>query len=523
MLARGRGRQGAEGAENGDDEGEEDGVFDHDHDDNERVCVEEGVGESNLLMDGEGRLGEEWESAEDVVVELVGLLGFGRFQWMLFGVAGLGWAADVALIFGVGLIIPVLTSAFAIEPAARAGLVGSVTFGGMFVGSWVFGTLGDMVGRKPVFVVTSLLTSVFGLLSAMAPSFALFLVLRAAVGVFLGGNLPIDFSLFLEWTPLKDRDRFTILLTGWSIVATVFATGAGYLTLRGEDPPWRLFLALLSLPSALTTFCRPWVPESPRFLICAGQGHTCANALQHAAEMNSVELPSHLLDRLRQHTDVSGGANLVTVSDRSCVPRVGSVASQNAALFQGSQMRRVTVLLIFIWLCSSFAFYSFSTWAPTLMNAHGSEDNTYFILLSTTAFQVAGLWCAVVLNAKIGPARTLAIYLAVDGAAVLLFTAFSGTFAGMFSGYAAFNFGCSGFFGLLYLFTNLCFPTPLRTTGFGLCAAANRCGGVLAPVLAGLLYQAIGVPACVVFAGFFLAASALTHILARNSLLLLSQ
>mmetsp|Transcript_20122 Transcript_20122/g.33225 ORF Transcript_20122/g.33225 Transcript_20122/m.33225 type:complete len:502 (-) Transcript_20122:57-1562(-) len=459
---------------------------------------------------------------EDVCQQIIDELGFGRFNYTLFCISGTGWATDVALIFSSGVLIPVLKKEFEVESDSQIALIGSFTFAGMLVGSWVFGSMGDVLGRRPAFLWTSAFTFLFGVLTATAHNLSTFLGYRFMVGFFLGGNLPVDFSLFLEWTPRHLRDKATLWLTGWSVVGTLFASLLGTFTLQGDEPRWRLFLVIVALPSALAMFFRPFIPESPRFLICADRGDDCADALLSVAAMNKVDLSQDLLSLIRSTHPISFDSEHqdIEYNKRSCFGKILFTIRQSLskvpALFEDWKSSFTTILLLFIWISSSLGFYSMQLWAPTMMtDASGDKNITFRILTITSLFQFVSLVFAVWINDKVGLAYTLAMYLLLDSISIILFWLFPST-TGMFISYALFNMGCAGFFGVLYLFTNVCYATTIRTTGFGFCAASNRLGGIIAPVLAGHLYHSMGRASCVFFGLFFFISSMLALVASRR-------
>ena len=116
-----------------------------------------------------------------------------------------------------------------------------------------------------------------------------------------------------------------------------------------------------------------------------------------------------------------------------------------------------------------------------------NPDYTYIVLVVTLAFQVVSLFCCQWMIQKIGHDKTLAFYMGANGLSVIIFTATSPSFWGMFVAYGLFNFGTAGLFAVLYLLTNLCYPTQVRTTGFGICSSSNRAAGAAAPIFFGYL------------------------------------
>src|SRR5215204_6616193 len=116
------------------------------------------------------------------VQEAVDQIGFGRFQKRLLAVCGVTWAADGAEVLLLGFALPSIIGDFTIS-AAQGGLIVTAGFAGMLLGAWFWGTISDYIGRRPGFQLTVLIFAVFGLLSALAPSWEWLAVLRAITGL----------------------------------------------------------------------------------------------------------------------------------------------------------------------------------------------------------------------------------------------------------------------------------------------------------------------------------------------------
>lgn len=88
-------------------------------------------------------------------------------------------------------------------------VVASATFFGAFVGTFLWGPISDKYGRRIGYLATTVFTSVFGLASALAPNLGSLIVLRALLGVGIGGT-PVAFSMFSEFLPVKNRGRILV-------------------------------------------------------------------------------------------------------------------------------------------------------------------------------------------------------------------------------------------------------------------------------------------------------------------------
>lgn len=82
----------------------------------------------------------------------------------------------------------------------------------------------NVVGRQYAFNLTVLITSIFGLCLGAPSNYSGILVLAAFVGFGVGGNIPIDTTITLEFLPQvlprALQDNFSLLLTDRRIVAS---------------------------------------------------------------------------------------------------------------------------------------------------------------------------------------------------------------------------------------------------------------------------------------------------------------
>lgn len=91
-----------------------------------------------------------------------------------------------ALLYAPQPLLPQLAARFALDPGG-ASLAVSVATGALAVAVLPISVLSEFVGRRPVIVASVLASAVLGLLLPLAPSFEVFLVLRAVQGVAIAG------------------------------------------------------------------------------------------------------------------------------------------------------------------------------------------------------------------------------------------------------------------------------------------------------------------------------------------------
>ncbi|HUL79585.1 MAG TPA: MFS transporter, partial [Vicinamibacteria bacterium] len=99
----------------------------------------------------------------------------------------LGWTLDAFDFFLVVVALPSIAHDFGVDNAAVA-LSLAVTLGFRPVGAFLFGLLADRYGRRIPLMIDLVFYSVVEVLSGLAPSFTVFLVLRGLFGIGMGAE-----------------------------------------------------------------------------------------------------------------------------------------------------------------------------------------------------------------------------------------------------------------------------------------------------------------------------------------------
>ncbi|WP_448594735.1 MFS transporter [Thermoflexus hugenholtzii] len=392
--------------------------------------------------------------------EAIDRVGLGRFQYKLMAICGAGWAADAMEVLLISFALPAIRQEWGLS-TAQAGLLGTAIFLGMLAGAWFWGTLSDRIGRKLGFILTVLIDSGFGLLSAFSPNFATLVLLRALTGFGVGGTLPVDYAIFAEYLPRKQRGRYLVYLEAFWALGALVAAGLAWLIVPRVG--WRPLLAISALPGLIVFWIRRYVPESPRFLLVHGREEETRAILRQVARENGAALPEDI--RL-----VVPPAPQVSVGDLWRRPYT-----------------RTTALLWLIWFGISLGYYGVFTWLPSLFVQRGMTFlRSYEYIFILTLAQLPGYFSAAYLVERLGRRMTLGLYLIASGIFTYLFAV-----AVSLPAYVAaaiwMSFFALGAWGALYAYTPEAYPTQLRTTGMGAASGMTRIAGALAPTLGGYL------------------------------------
>lgn len=172
----------------------------------------------------------------------------------------LGWSLDALDFFLLTFVLVPISHEFGRSIPAVAFAI-TLTLMARPLGAFLFGLLGDKFGRRIPLMIDIVFYSLMELLTAFAPNFTVFLVLRVLFGIGMGGEWGLGASLAMESLPTATRGLFSGILqqgyaVGYLLAALVYWMVFPHFGWRG------LFIAG-ALPALLVIYIRAHVPESP--------------------------------------------------------------------------------------------------------------------------------------------------------------------------------------------------------------------------------------------------------------------
>src|SRR6186997_3025233 len=168
----------------------------------------------------------------------------------------LGWALDALDFFLVTFVLTQISQEFG-QSISKVAFSITLTLMMRPLGALIFGLLGDKFGRRIPLMIDIVFYSVMELLTAFAPNFTVFLILRALFGIGMGGEWGLGASLAMESLPTATRGLFSGILqqgyaVGYLLAALVYWTVFPHFGWRG------LFIAG-ALPALLVIYIRAHV------------------------------------------------------------------------------------------------------------------------------------------------------------------------------------------------------------------------------------------------------------------------
>ncbi|KAJ1584779.1 hypothetical protein NDA11_006849 [Ustilago hordei] len=224
-------------------------------------------------------------------------IGFGHFQIWLTWLAGFGWFVDNIWFQALSMSLPQIKLEFGPKHVQFATLA---LYLGLLIGATFWGFMADVIGRRPSWNITLFISAVFGVAVGGAPNFVALGALLSCLGLGLGGNLPVDGAMLIEFIPSTHQWILTFLSIFWCF-GQLFAAFIGWAFItnyrcetaadcpKSSNMGWRYTWFLLGGITFLMWVARFWVypiPESPKYLIGKGRDEEAMEVIKYIAAQN---------------------------------------------------------------------------------------------------------------------------------------------------------------------------------------------------------------------------------------------
>lgn len=171
----------------------------------------------------------------------------------------LGWTLDAFDFFILTFVISTIAEDFNKSiPEMTLTLAASLVM--RPVGALIFGLMADRYGRKRPLMISIIFYSVIEILSGLAPSYTVFLLLRFLYGIGMGGEWGVGASLVMESVSVKRRGFLSGILQEGYALGFLLAALAYYTIFPHFG--WRVMFFIGGLPALLTLFIRSKVQET---------------------------------------------------------------------------------------------------------------------------------------------------------------------------------------------------------------------------------------------------------------------
>lgn len=394
----------------------------------------------------------------------------------------------------------------------------------------------DVIGRKWAFNLTVLVASTFGPCIGIPSSFEAILALTALTGFGVGGNIPIDTTITLEYTPQNKRYLLPLLsifqplgVVICSIIAYGFipnyscspnfsetnplpacnaVTDGQPCCTKASNMGWRYLLFTLGAATWAVFILRSILfrfQESPKFLVYRGKDAEAVEVLQAVAAYNGriCNLTLEDLAKVEREYNMAHGHRAVLGSgtqqlasswwEKMCIE-----GDRFKILFSSFQMSRLTLLVWMTYICDYWGFTVAGSYLPQILAykngaLHLSLEYTYRsyifiylpgvigVLLGTLSYRAS----------LVGRKWTMVAASAMMSLSIFLFSMVNSPASNIGFNIMEYFFQ-SMFNSVLYGWTPEAFPAPIRGTACGIASFWGRLFGIISPLIAQHLYAGGG-------------------------------
>jgi MFS transporter, AAHS family, 4-hydroxybenzoate transporter len=365
---------------------------------------------------------------------------------------------------------PAILRDWHIQPK-EMGLVFSVTFFGLLIGSLFYGWMGDRYGRRFTIIFGTFNFGLPVVLTIWASNAEELMALRFIGGVGMGGIVPIAYTLVSDYAPRRSRSSVTVITNaGYSVgVALTGLVAAPFVPRFGWQSLFEVGAVASLIMAVVLIFM---LPESPLYL---------------AHKDPQSPALRRLMARLMPDERIDPDARFVAHDPQEA--QAGPVEDNVMQLFRGPRAA-ATSLLWLLFICDALGFFFLASWLPVVMEGQGVAPSTASLTQSLfIVFGMIGGFGIMRFIDRIGPIAIVALPVIGGPLEILMGTPglpeplLLATVAGA-------GICLSGIHFAVYAIAVRFYPPRIRGRGVSGATVWGRAGGIIAPYVGGYLLSA---------------------------------
>ncbi|MGM0930908.1 MAG: MFS transporter [Actinomycetota bacterium] len=390
------------------------------------------------------------------------------YQWLIIGLCVLLNALDGFDVMAMAFTATNVTNDFGLS-GTELGLLLSAGLVGMALGSLGLAPFADVVGRRPMILVSLVLAAGGMFLSALANSAIELGLWRVVTGLGVGGILACTNVIASEYS--SDRWRglsISIYTAGYGVGATL--GGMAAVSLQGSYG-WRSVFVFGGIATAAAlVLLAALLPESVDFLLTRRPRNVVERLNKIAGRMGQPRVTA--LGEIHRAAGQAKGRN-----------KVGELLS--------SANRRTTLLIWLAFFATMFGFYFVNSWTPRLLVEAGmtTEQGVVGGLMLTLGGTFGSILYGV-LATKWSSRGVFICFALLSAVSMVLFISSAGVLTMAFITGVAVGMLINGCIAGLYTVTPALYATETRSTGVGWAIGIGRVGAIVAPMITGSLLDA---------------------------------
>ncbi|WFD23160.1 hypothetical protein MEQU1_001846 [Malassezia equina] len=459
-------------------------------------------------------------------------IGMTWWQYGLLLVSGVGWFLDNAWLQLVAVILSSAYNEFYPNQDSNRheAFLNTALYVGLILGAAFWGYAADIVGRRFSFNATLFICGVFGVAAGGATSFVALASLLACTGFGIGGSLPVDGMLFLEFLPGARQQLLTLLSVFWplgqlatSLIAWGFipkwtcdGNNCDEMDSRGwrtHNVGWRYVLFTTGAYTLLCFIARFFIfriPESPKFLISKGRDADAVVAMHKLAKMCGKPLPDGMLTVATLRSAAGQDVDMTEITGEETMPSTlkGRVQilyedfvnnlthsqSHNPfdhlkPLFSSRAMGYTTAVIWTLWALIGLAYPLFNAFIVLYLEGSDGDStpvNTVYrnyVIVSVCGIPGSLLAAWLVDLPRSGRRGAMAFGTLLTGIFLFGFTGAGDSSDSQLAFSSVVSFTQNIMYGVLFCYTPETFPAPLRGAADGVGSSLNRVFGLFASII----------------------------------------
>ncbi|XP_061177443.1 organic cation transporter protein-like [Saccostrea echinata] len=366
----------------------------------------------------------------------------------------------------------------------------TIFFAGVLTGSFMFGMISDILGRRKTLLIAILLELSSTLALAWSYNYVTYAILRFCTGAACVGMFMTSYVIGMEWVGPSTRTYAGLIIAFFGPVGELYFILVSYFA---RD--WFWIIISVAIPFGIDALIWWFIPESPRWLFSRGKNKEATQILEKAAQYNKKELSPKILEN-------------VVIEKRE--------AGKIWLLFSDRRLGIRTIIIFYNWMVASMVFYGLS------LNTGILYGDYYINFLIVVLVEFPGHALPLFMIDRFGRKKSHFVYMAVGGLACLS-TIFTVNFGGKDLQILTTALAMVGkmfataAFATIYVLSAELFPTAIRNAGMGSSSCWARVGGMISPFIADTADLVGGTSGTaiplVIFGGACLLAAGLTLIL----------
>src|SRR5207248_9866850 len=163
------------------------------------------------------------------------------------------------------------------------------------IGAGFAGRLADRLGRRNLIIAAAIIFTVGALLAALSPTVEVLIAARFIIGLAVGSAALVVPLYLAEIAPTEIRGAIAslnqLMIVGGILAA--FVVNA----ILASSGDWRLMLGLAAVPSLVLLIGMIFMPETPRYLVHAGDEQTAREVID---DLPGEERPEERIGEIRE-------------------------------------------------------------------------------------------------------------------------------------------------------------------------------------------------------------------------------